>query len=104
MLNSQLRQALIETMEEQDKLKIQIDQMGATSNTSCAAPSKKGKRKIEDHDLGKFDKKKGKRIWYLCGYEGHTTMYCPDYKSGACFICGIEGHQARGCPRKRCNK
>ena len=79
-MNRQLRQALIETMEGQDKLKIQIGQMGATSNTSCAAPDKKGKRKTEDHDLGKPNKKKWKRICYLCGYEGHTTLYCPDYK------------------------
>ena len=104
LLNRQLRQALIETMEGQDKLKIQIGQMGATSNTSCAAPDKKGKRKIEDHDLGKSNKKKWKRICYLCGYEGHTTLYCPDYKKGACFVCGKEDHQAKSCPRKMSNK
>ena len=52
LLNNQLRKALIETMEEQDKLKIQIDQMGAGINKSCTAPSKKGKRKRKDRDLG----------------------------------------------------
>ena len=78
--------------------------MGATSNTSCAAPNKKGKRIIEDHDLGKPDKKKGRKICYICGHEGHTSHNCPDFKLGACFICGMEGHRAKGCPRKRSNK
>lgn len=100
LLNIQLRQALLETMEEQDKLKIQIDQMGAPSNTPCAAPRDKGKRKIEDCDLEEPSKKKRKMICYNCGREGHTSPYCPYLEPGSCFICGRKGHQAKRCPRK----
>ena len=95
LLNTQLRRAL---MEEQDKLKIQSDQIGSSSHTPCTAPRGKGKIKVEDHDPEEPDKKKTKMVCHNCGREGHTTPYCPYLEPGVCFICKRKSHHAKDCP------